>query len=476
MPRIRDLAGHSPRIEDSVAAAFAEESANTEDLFDDLYAVDRDHRETIASLRRRRRRLSPATNPPIRVATLVQSSNGLLHWVDGVPVQPRPAERRQRRARRAGAAPAEKEGTVVHVHEFAELKPNKIVAAIGRIDEKLNPRLSIGTHLRQLHLVGGSTLQLQEKVVHGPFTGRTLLIVHGTFSNGQNIFDEFLATGAGRDFLVSAVSGPNRYDRILFFEHATLGVSPWMNALDLARLMAGSTGEIDVIAHSRGGIVVRWWLETFGNSMSPIRAPRGVLAGSPIAGTSLAAPDKMRNLISLTATIGNFAAETMNLAAAANPFLWVGGKLFEVFASAMSTLAGGPILDAMTAIVPGLCAQSRISNNNELDRLRLGPALVSPDYFVIKSNFEPEDPRWRFWRYLRLSTIRDRTADAAADVIFGSHNDLVVDTESMDDFGVEGLALAAPARDFGNSTDVWHCNYFRQPDTIKSLRLWLDVR
>jgi hypothetical protein len=58
-------------------------------------------------------------------------------------------------------------------------------------------------------------------------------------------------------------------------------------------------------------------------------------------------------------------------------------------------------------------------------------------------------------------------ADKVANVIFDGPNDLVVDTASMIDFGVPELELADQPWDFGTTDQVWHCNYFRQPDTIK---------
>jgi hypothetical protein len=46
---------------------------------------------------------------------------------------------------------------------------------------------------------------------------------------------------------------------------------------------------------------------------------------------------------------------------------------------------------------------------------------------------------------------------------------LVVDTEFMIDFGVPHLQLADQPCDFGTSDEVWHCNYFRQPQTMTSI-------
>ena len=86
-------------------------------------------------------------------------------------------------------------------------------------------------------------------------------------------------------------------------------------------------------------------------------------------------------------------------------------------------------------------------------------------YYAILSNFETENPTWRFWRNFR----KDRVADLAAGFVFPGDNDLVVDTWSMTDFGVPKLKLAG-ACDFGTSDTVWHCNYFRQDKSIKYIR------
>ena len=112
-------------------------------------------------------------------------------------------------------------------------------------------------------------------------------------------------------------------------------------------------------------------------------------------------------------------------------------------------------------LVPGLSGQSAVSNNHEIDRLRLGPCAVDPHYYAVQSNFETT-VGWKFWKIFRKDVI----ADAATNVIFDGPNDLVVDTMSMIDLGVPNLQLAGPAKNFGTTDTVWHCNYFRQPETI----------
>src|SRR5262249_2310877 len=123
-----------------------------------------------------------------------------------------------------------------------------------------------------------------------------------------------------------------------------------------------------------------------------------------------------------------------------------------------------PLVDALAALVPGLAGQSAVSNNHEINRLRLGPVAVKPDYFAIRSNFETENPKWRFCRYFR----KDRVPDRSADVVFPGANDLIVDTDSMIDFGVPDLKPSGKC-DYGKSDEVWHCNYFRQKRSVAFL-------
>jgi pimeloyl-ACP methyl ester carboxylesterase len=432
-----------------------------EDLFEGLSREASPEERTIAGLRRRRRRAANDLDSAIKTVSLVEE-DGTLYWRDGIPAT---TVTHRRRGRRRGADVHD--GSLVLTREFETLAPNKIVEAVGRIDCRLNRAIAttLQSRLRPLQRTPAGTFELVDGDVSGPFTGRTLLFVHGTFSNASSLLGEITADqGRGLRFLDRATKGADKYDRVLFFEHPTLSVSPVINALELGRCMARSSGAIDVVAHSRGGLVVRWWLEAFGSSLrtgnnTQIRA---VLVGSPLHGTSLAAPDKIQHAMSLLSNVGTFAEKTMGLIGLANPFIWVAGKLIEVIVSVTGALARTPIVDAITALVPGLAGQSAVSNNHELNRLRIGPADVDPSYFAIVSNFETADPSWRFWRNFR----KDRVADLAADIVFPGDNDLVVDTSSMTDFGVPRLKLAGAACNYHTSDTVWHCNYFRQQKSI----------
>ncbi len=419
--------------------------------------------DSVSALRRHRRRASNDISTVIKTVSLVEE-DGTLYWRDGVPARPPLARaRRGRRAVTAGDG-----SSLVLTKNFPALAPNRVVEAMGAIDRRLNDAIdgaTLAARLRQLRRTAAGGFELSDPIDAAPFSGRTLLFVHGTFSNARNMLGEFTAAGApGERFLTRAMTGAGKYDRVLFFEHATLSVSPVINALELGRALAGSSGQIDVIAHSRGGLVVRWWLEAFGSSLRLARDARvrAVLAGCPLHGTSLAAPDRIQHAMSLLSNIGTFAEKTLGLVAVSNPFLWVAGKLVEVIVSVAGALAKTPLVDALSALVPGLCGQSAVANNHEINRLRLGPAAVDPAYYAIMSNFETDDPGWRFWKNFR----KDRALDLATDIVFPRENDLVVDTWSMADFGVPKLTLAGDPCDFQTSKTVWHCNYFRQPQSI----------
>jgi hypothetical protein len=57
------------------------------------------------------------------------------------------------------------------------------------------------------------------------------------------------------DLLKKDSSTCNRvnYDQVLTFDHYTVSRSPVLNALELPRIMAFSTADVDIICHSRGG-------------------------------------------------------------------------------------------------------------------------------------------------------------------------------------------------------------------------------
>ncbi|MFY9974446.1 MAG: hypothetical protein WAK53_09335, partial [Chromatiaceae bacterium] len=278
-------------------------------------------------------------------------------------------------------------------------------------------------------------------------------------SESESFFNGFEENPKGLEFIDWA---RGHYAHVLTFDHPTLSVSPVLNARTLALLLSDTQADIDVIGHSRGGLVTRWWLEVF--DRAPPEKRRAVFVGSPLAGTGLAAPTNIRGSLSLLSNIGM----ALGAASAAVPFLTVLTGLFRVVTSVTTLAAKTPAVDAAVALVPGLVAQSRVGNNREMVSLRQAPAALAGRYFAVKSNFESERPGWQFWRYFR--NIGARAKDTLADLVFEGQNDLVVDTGSMVDLCDELSVPGAQVLDFGTTDFVHHTNYFAQARTLDFLR------
>ena len=123
---------------------------------------------------------------------------------------------------------------------------------------------------------------------------RLLLLVHGTFSSTAGGFGSLGVGENGPGFLRTAIFA---YDAVIGFDHKTLSVDPGQNAEDLlARLGTHQPGDelvIDVITHSRGGLVTRSFVEqVLPSSDWPARVDNIVFVASTNAGTRLADPER----------------------------------------------------------------------------------------------------------------------------------------------------------------------------------------
>jgi pimeloyl-ACP methyl ester carboxylesterase len=294
-----------------------------------------------------------------------------------------------------------------------------------------------------------------------------LLLIHGTFSNCENFAGALngVPDTDGKTFLEWA---RGKYDAILAFNHPTLSLPPLLNALRLESLLGDLPGKIDVVCHSRGGIVARWWYEVA--CRRPERLGKVVFAGSPLAGTSLAAPDKVRDAIEYFTNVGRVLKYGLGAGSLFFPFLSVAQGLMSLVCSATSFLASVPVADAVIGLVPGFTAQSRVANNLELVELRQR-ARPMPQYYAITSDFRPTDPGWYFWRHF----TRLNAASLAAGLIFPKPHDLVVDHEAMTELGrtPQGKEVQIPAAhrlDYGRNGKIHHVNYFSDLKSVQFLK------
>lgn len=393
------------------------------------------------SARRRTRGPTRAASGAEAILQVVERE-GVLHVEEAEPSAP------VKPPRRGPGAMADKE-EVRYERKFERLDRSQMGVWLERLDTKLTPR-------RGLRVFGDDGLEPLDDV---PPNGRILLLIHGTFSESERFFTGFEGSPQGLEFIDWA---RGHYSHILTFDHPTLSVSPVLNARTLALLLGETQADIDVVCHSRGGLVTRWWLEVFDRASPQKR--RAVFVGSPLAGTGLAAPMNIRSSLSLLSNIGM----ALGAASAAVPFLTVLTGLFRIVTSVTKLAAKTPAVDAAVALVPGLAAQSRVGNNSEMISLRQPPQALAGRYFAVKSNFESEKPGWQFWRYFR--NIGDRAKDTLADLVFEGRNDLVVDTGSMIDLSDDRRIPSEQVLDFGTSDYVHHTNYFAQARTLAFIR------
>jgi len=388
---------------------------------------------------------------PARRMELVERADGGLHWRDPEP----PASPLRGLAVAPGGV-----RSVVSV-PVGVLAPNRIVETLTGWDLTLTPRQG----LRRWDETGGLVPVGAVPPVRAE-GGRILLLVHGTFSNSEAILGQLGGVEARSGFLAWARA---RYEHVLTFDHPTLSVSPVLNALDLARLFAGVTAPVDVVCHSRGGLVGRWWLEAFGGAgVGPRRA---VFVACPLGGTSLASPPKVREALDLFTTVGAYLKAGGEVASVFEPYLTVAVGLMRVFVAVTGAAANSPMADLFFCAVPGLGSMSRVGNNHELERLMAGPSALPP-YFAVSSDFRMERAGWRFWR--NFQDVGLRAADWGASRIFDQPNDLVVDNRATVEL-FRGAGLP-PDRVFhvGNNGEVYHTNYFLQPEVLGGIRRFLD--
>ena len=391
--------------------------------------------------------------------------DGVLRWeLDSDPWDAASDESALARAprRRGSRRDFDVARTVIEQFKFAPADGSAVSGALIALDKRLNPNCvdADGVAKGVLHeVLDGGKIGAPKRPVED---GSILLAVHGTFSNSASNVGSWAATTAGREFLGRALK---KYDQVLAFEHATLSASPVINALELTRAFAGSSAKIDVVCHSRGGLVVRWWMEVF--DPRQLRTARAVFVGAPLAGSSLAAPNRIRAGLDLVTNAGFALGRGTQIAAVAVPWIGAVGALIRILASATGALSKTPVVDAALAMIPGLAAQAKTDNNVELQGLQRGLSVVPNGYHFILSDFEPafaEEGVWKFWK--QFTRLKETAENWAADKVFDAANDLVVDTSSMTQLS-EILSAKAPERlqDFGHSTLVHHLNYFDQSET-----------
>lgn len=259
---------------------------------------------------------------------------------------------------------------------------------------------------------------------------KTLLFVHGTISSTQGAFKGLLEDPVFRNVM-------GKYDHVLGYDHKTLTKSPGENASDITNELAAyfqhPNYELNIVSHSRGGLVARSLLE---NSSAKVGANKLFMFGTPNDGTPLAS---RKNIVGFLNSL-------------------------QLLLS-LTGLAAGPVSTILSALklcahgiwnAPGLRAQSPYSN---FLRQLNSPPRSSADYYYCRADFHPDEylRRLLFW-----------TATQA--LMNGQDSDAIVPVASVPKTSPNQSIQTLYEFSGGN---VHHNNFFDQRDARLALGMQL---
>ena len=277
-------------------------------------------------------------------------------------------------------------------------------------------------------------------------TGRALLFVHGTFSSAHAAFS-LLSPDHLRAF--HRLYG----GRVFAFNHPTIGQDPRQNIQRFfTDLPASARLDLDIVCHSRGGLVSRVLsaaADQFGGN-GRVKVSRIVFVAAPNDGTALADSANMMKMLDRYTNIAQFLPEGPIEVA------------IELVLTAVKALA-----HAGLKFLPGLAAQA--PDSDFLTWLRT-QAPTGTQHFALAADFEPAATRWK-------ALVTETIKDAVMDKVFKeAKNDLVVPTLGV---GTTTHGLGFPvdpahSHTFPANAEVIHTNYFGNATTIEKLLEWLQ--
>jgi pimeloyl-ACP methyl ester carboxylesterase len=295
-----------------------------------------------------------------------------------------------------------------------------------------------------LRTVTGTTGLAGEPVDWAGLTaGPALLLVHGTFSRGATAFSALPADELRR---LCDTYG----DRVVVFDHPTVSVDPLTNARWFAEQFSAGAPDnaslvVDVVAHSRGGLVARALAEQqdrlpLGDRRLEVRS--AVFVGVPNAGTVLADTEHLGDLLD---TYTNLLDAFPDIGA-----VDVLQVVLEVVKQVATGVAEG--LDGLMSMNPG---------GNYLRALNKEPSEQTR-YAAIAADFAPAS---RDARHLAMDLIADR--------LFRVANDLVVPRDGGWEVDDQALVPAGRRLSIADEQAVTHNSYFGSSAVQARLREWL---
>ncbi|HWM21889.1 MAG TPA: CHAT domain-containing protein [Ilumatobacteraceae bacterium] len=337
---------------------------------------------------------------------------------------------------------------VLHVLTFELV--DKVAGEVGdffvrRWEEQARPHRLRTFTVKDYRLPAGESPDLLE-LAKGP----ALLVLHGV--------NCLTHSGFGRlpDDVVARLH--QQYDgRVFAFDHPTLSIDPAENCRRLAEMLPADAGlEVDVLAHSRGGLVARMLTERaddVGIGSGRLRVRQVVFVATPSHGTPLADPDHLGGLVDSLTNLVDLVPDNP-----ASPVLdtitGVVGVVKQLAVSAMKGLDGLMAMRAAEHDADGFLAQ--------LNK----PRPVTARYRAIASDYEPP----------RGSGLARIARDALFDHVFDYEpNDLIVPTSSTYQWnGATGFPITErvvlPA-----ARGVDHSSFWTAADVIAAFERWFGA-
>lgn len=343
------------------------------------------------------------------------------------------------------AAPARGRGTtrgiIPGLDKVIRVVTFPIALAIGKGARFAVREWDQGRHPPQVRAYGpkGDLSDLDDKAWKRLSAGPALLLVHGTFSTTEGGFGGL--TADTRKALDERYKG-----RVIAYDHPTIADDPIENARRFLEIAGDRRLELDVVCHSRGGLVSRAIAERPADlaGLAPKTGVRNiVLVGVPSAGTILADAKHWNELLDRFTTVLN---------------LLPGPGMSDVLESILAMVRSIAVETASN--LKGLDAM--VPKGAFLKRLNVA-ADGEASYRAIVSDFEPKNPGLKAW-----------LNDATRDLIFDHKpNDMMVTIESMTGKNGSSRFPVTELREFRPKDAIEHAHYFPEEATSKALLDWL---
>jgi hypothetical protein len=292
--------------------------------------------------------------------------------------------------------------------------------------------------------------------------GPTLLFIHGIFSSCEAGF-----AGIGHDDSTWPQLRQRYGNRIIGFDHPTGSVGPADNAQWFLDQIPNVNLDLDIVCHSRGGLVARSIAVQAAQRDMTVNIRRIVFAATPNGGSQITVTANWVGMANRISSVLTLPAKV--LPAPADAISGVLAGLLEV----LKIVGVGVALD-----LPGLEA---MTPGSQFLQSLAQATNVTPEYFAAAADFEPGPV---------LANLFNRLDDEGRVVdttIFDHvHNDIAVPTEGVWNpppitvpdspaIPIPGFPINDPARKLaiGPGSIYWHCDYFDDPAMRAALLRWL---